>query len=316
MPRFSILRFLCPLMILALVSSCSSSSPTGPSGPSGPSSGSGTFTASIDGSSFSSAKAAAFATGGNVAPGGVVIEGTQITSTTNTSSVVLTLGFITGTGTYPLGVNEITTAGGIGATESNTSSGIKSWTTDLNGAAGTVTITKLSSTEIAGAFSFTAPRDLGQSGSDTTVTNGKFDVPMTGFVLGTEPVDLFKATSLDGAAFNGATIGFQGSSSTSFGLSGSNEKSVNGGLSSTTITIVSSGPVTAGTSYPIETLRAGAILSIQVNIGSSAFFGDLPGDTGTVTITSTSGGRMKGTFSANFAAGLTIVGGSFDVKAQ
>jgi hypothetical protein len=313
MPRFSILRFLCPLTLLALVSACSSSSPTGPSGPS---TGDGTFTATVDGSSFTSAKTAALATGSNIVPGVVVIQGSQITSTTNTSSIALTLGFITGIGTYPLGVNSGTTAGGAASIETNTTSSFKSWSTDLSGAAGTVTISKLSSTEIAGTFSFKAPRSLGQSGADTSVTNGKFDVPMTGFVMGTDPGDLFKATSLNGTSFNGATIVFEGSAS-SFGFSGSSQKTVNGSLSITTITLVSTGAIAAGTTYPIATPQGGGpFISIQVQLDNSTFVGAQPGDVGTVTITSNTGGRLKGTFSGNLVGGVSIVGGSFDVKMQ
>jgi len=306
-------RFAIPLTLLALVASCSSS-------PTGPSDGSGTFTATIDGSNFtaSSSANAATANGSATVPGFVVIQGTQITSTTNVTTISIELGFIAGTGTYPLGVNQDTTAGGGATVSVSTSGSFKSWNTDLDGAAGTIVITKLTSTEIAGTFNFTAPRALGQSGADTTVANGKFDVPLSSFVAAssTNPGNLFKITSLGGSAFNGATIVFQGSAS-SFGFTATTTKTVNGSLVTTSVFLGSTGTITAGTSYPISTPAGGGpYISILATIGSATFGapGGQPGDNGTVTISSNSGGRLKGTFSGNLQSGLSIVGGTFDVK--
>ena len=105
-------------------------------------------------------------------------------------------------GTYPLGVNTGTNAGGI----ASVTDAPAVWSTPLNGAAGTVTITARTATRIAGTFQFSAAPILG-GGPNVVVTAGEFDITPSGGLppLPTAAPSLVTAT-LGGNAWNGATI--------------------------------------------------------------------------------------------------------------
>ncbi|MCC7052955.1 MAG: hypothetical protein IT355_06770 [Gemmatimonadaceae bacterium] len=129
----------------------------------------GSMSASIDGTSWSSTTASATAT-----PGGIfTLTGVQAGSGVG---VTMTIYHIGAPGTYPLGVGS-TVAGGLASVVEGTSG----WSTPLSGAAGTVTVTSVSPTRIGGSFAFTAPRVTGASGLATrAITTGLFDVPVSG----------------------------------------------------------------------------------------------------------------------------------------
>ncbi|HEY9384930.1 MAG TPA: hypothetical protein VIP80_15580 [Gemmatimonadales bacterium] len=288
------------LFVLVLLGGCGSST-TGPGG-----NGIGTFSAVIDGVAWTSdALTLQVATSQSV-PGYQLISGTKV-SGQNYVNIMLTLGYIGGTGTYPLGVNQGTNAGGSGAVTSQTGGVLGLWNTGFSGAAGTVTITSLTSTRMAGTFQFTAPPQLGSTATgNRVVTNGVFDVPLgTGFVVAPANNRGSKiSATIGGAAWNGATVVGLGTGG-AFSLGGTSS-SYN--LSFTTQTVVS-----AGNTYPF-----GSGFSVTASNGSTSW-GAL-GSTGTVTITSLANGRAVGTFAGTLVGNagapgpLVFTNGSFDVR--
>jgi uncharacterized protein DUF6252 len=178
--------------------------PTGPGG-----GGGNTYRANIDGASWSAVSSTIQVTGGNEPRlGTIVISG----GNAGGNAIVLILSFIGGPGTYPLGVNVGTNAGGTGSVVDVPNT----WLTPLSGAAGTVEITARSATRIAGTFQFTAER-LGGGGPDVTVTGGEFDITIESGLpaLPTGGGSVMTAL-LDGVPWNGATITQVGNGS-SFG---------------------------------------------------------------------------------------------------
>ena len=99
----------------------------------------GNMSASIDGTGWSSTSATASANTGGI----FTITGLQLGSGT---SVTMTLYSIGAPGTFPLGVGG-TVAGGLASVVSGTSG----WSTPLSGDAGSVTVTSVSPTRIAGS---------------------------------------------------------------------------------------------------------------------------------------------------------------------
>jgi hypothetical protein len=304
--KASTARFIISAVILAVVTACSTQpSSTG---------GGGTFTADLDGTHFQATANYISTSGtGGVVPGSAIITGTQINGT-NTTSISLSIGYITGTGTYPLGVNQLTTAGGTLIIQNTTGSSSAGWTTGFSGDAGTITITGISSSQITGTFTCTAQPQIGTSGSSKSVTNGKFTVPLGGFAFApaSNPGSLIKAT-LGGTAFNAATISGQGSGGT-FGTLGTSTTTA-GVVNTVSLTV--SGTVVAGGTFPlIPPAGGGTYVALNVTLGNSTFGGTGAGDSGSVTITSLSGGRAKGTFSGTLLGGLNVTNGTFDVKIQ
>ncbi|HZJ56051.1 MAG TPA: DUF6252 family protein, partial [Myxococcaceae bacterium] len=162
--------------------------------------GGGAMTASIDGQAFSSSQLASASAASSSMVSVYTIIGARLLSGTTAQSISLSLYNIAGPGTYPLGVNS-TNFGGIGTV----AEGATAWTTPLSGAAGTVNITSLTPTRIAGTFSFNAAEVVNPS-STKSVTNGAFDMPVTGTPGTVQPYQgsSMKAT-LGGTSWIGAT---------------------------------------------------------------------------------------------------------------
>src|ERR1044071_7596342 len=100
-----ITRVVLILLAAAAFTRCGSMSPSGTSG--------GTFTATSSGLGNFTAQAQTVSVS-SVGAGLLSLIGTQL-SGTNTTTIAINLGFVTGTGTYPLGVNFVTAAGGTAA---------------------------------------------------------------------------------------------------------------------------------------------------------------------------------------------------------
>ncbi len=164
------MRRILPVLFAVIIAACGGSSPTGPSGPGG---GSNVFSASIDGTAWS-APSTAISSASNTGsiPGGILFTGTT-TVGTQARSLILSLDRIKGPGTYPLGVNTGTTAGGT----LTMTFGSASWWTPLNGKSGTLTITSLTSSRVVGTFSGELAPLAGGTGN-VHITNGTFDVPL------------------------------------------------------------------------------------------------------------------------------------------
>jgi hypothetical protein len=99
-----------------------------------------------------------------------MITGQKLISGTNAQFVSLALSNIDEPGTYPLGVST-TLWGGFGFVGDATAT----WATPLSGTAGTVTITTLTGTRIAGTFAFDATPAGGGAAGTKRVTGGSFD---------------------------------------------------------------------------------------------------------------------------------------------
>jgi hypothetical protein len=132
-----------------------------PTNPTGGSSGTGSVTATIDGAAWSAGFAQA------VNNSGIVGVGSSSTS----SEKVIGFGWVdTGASTY-------TIAPGSATNGTVTILGGSGWSASGDMGSGTVNVTTLTATRVAGTFSFTAPRYTGTDTPDpTVVTNGSFDV--------------------------------------------------------------------------------------------------------------------------------------------
>jgi hypothetical protein len=239
----------------------------------------------------------------------LTISGTQVQSVSNYSSMVLALSFIPGTGTFPLGVNTGTTPGGSGSVVVVSGSGVTNYTTPLSGAAGTVTITFLTSSRMAGTFTFTAANPL-NAGQTVTVTSGEFDIELpAGFVAatGNNRGSTMTAT-IGGEPWVGATIVPVGQAGI-FVVGGQNTEM--------SVSVTPTLPVTPGI-YPIGNGTNGITIHV-IDLQTSASWGPAQGSTGTVTFTSTGGGRISGTFAGLLGrvggGSALLADGAFDVRA-
>ena len=147
------------------------------------------MSATIDGQAWAASQNGVLVTGSQQTPGFLTITGTQITGQ-DYIAVSLYLGFISGTGTYPLGVNQGTTPGGGGSVLIKNGATLNIYAIDFTGDRGSVNVTTLTSTRIAGTFTFVAPPSLGSGAPGVkTVTNGTFDVALpASFTLPRSPV--------------------------------------------------------------------------------------------------------------------------------
>jgi hypothetical protein len=326
--RYTITVALTGVLLLA---ACSGDS-TGPSSNNGNNNGNGGgnnngnttgthMRATIDGQSWTAGTVAGSVTAlqSSRISGGYLILGVQFLSSGGIgSTLTFTLNNISGPGTYPLGVDAVSVAGGFGGISGGTPGG--TWITPLSGAAGTITITALTTTHIAGTFSFTATPPATGAGGATgtrTVTAGSFDAPFSGaVVLQTLPdsVGSKMSATLNGTAWNAAIV----SAGTSLGyisISGINDRQ--------TLIFTMPQPTTTGT-YQLSNLPGFILKAWDPNAvapaGARCCWGNV-GDVGTITFTSLTKTRAKGTITATLSAQagtaasglLTIANLTFDV---
>lgn len=263
------------------------------------------MTATIDGQAFSADQSAGAAAATSSGVSVYTITGTHVAGST-VQAILLSLWNVGGPGTYPLGVNA-TNFGGIGSFVEGSSS----WTTPLSGVAGTLILTTLTSTRIAGTFSFNAA-SLGTPTTTRSVSNGAFDLAISGTPGTVQPYQgsTMKAT-LGSTAWVGATIALVAKSGGVYAWGGSSATGVTGGVF-TNVNITLSGVTGPGT----YALGAGAN-SISVAVGSTGYNSNVAGSSGSVVVTSVDANRLKGTFSATLASGggasLSVSGGTFDI---
>ena len=183
-------------ILLGAVAACG-----GGGGGGGPPPGSGALTATIDGQAFASDASAATATVAASAPGAYALSGSKVISSTNFTRISLTLYNLTVPGTYPLGVTGVMFGGLASVSEA-----VPTWLTPLSGASGTVTVSTLTASRIGGTFAFTAAAPLDPT-STRTVTNGSFDLPVTG-TAGTLPPNRGSSMTaqMNGASWTAATL--------------------------------------------------------------------------------------------------------------
>jgi hypothetical protein len=276
------------------------------------------MTATIDGQAWSASATPGLMAAIQFGPvtGGYLIFGNEATSSgASGNNLSLTVNNITGPGTYPLGVDGVSVIGGFaGIAASN--GGV--WVTPISGAAGTITITALTTTHIAGTFEFTAIGSGGGATGTRAVTNGAFDIPFQGNVTlpSTLPdsVGSRMTTSLSGTAWNAAIV----AAGTSLGYI-----SMTGINSYQTLVITIPQPAAAGT-YALGNAPGQILMAWDPNAvapaGARCCWGVL-GDVGSITFTSLTLTRAKGTFSATHSpqpgtaarGQLVITNGTFDV---
>jgi len=292
---------------LTLITGCGGGSPTD----GGNGGGDAPFTASINGQAWTADELTLQVTlAGSVDfPGSLTISGTQVQSGSNYRSVILALGFIPGTGTFPLGVNQGTTPGGSGSVVVVAGSSFTNYATPFSGNAGSVTVTSLTGSRMAGTFTFTAPPSLG-AGASASVTNGEFDIELpAGFVAATgNSRGSTMTATIGGQPWVGATIVPVGQTGI-FVVGGQNTE--------LSVSVTPTLPVTPGI-YPIGNGTAGITIHI-IDLQTADSWGPAQGSTGTVTFTSTGGGRISGTFAGilgKVGGGSTLTAnGAFDVRA-
>lgn len=267
------------LLVLGMVALASCGGGDGPAG-----NNTSLFAATIDGVAWTGGTAGANAGAG----GNFSMTGAQAGSGT---AIGLTLYAIGAPGTYPLGVGP-TVAGGIGVI----SSGASAWSTPLNGAAGTVTITAVSPTRIAGTFAFNAPPVLQGGAQQRVVTQGRFDLPVSGPATLVVPENASNKVTgtLAGAAFNAATVvSVTSPASGTFTFAGSTLNQ--------TINVIISGYTGVGT-YALGggAARTVALTNLASPVGS--WGGTNATTSGTLTVTSATAARITGSLTATLQA--------------
>ncbi len=289
-------------------------------GPGGSTSG---FTAKINGQSWEALPISIVAQAIAGVPGGVLVLGSQTTGAVS-QGLTISLYNITGPGTYALGVSS-DVFGGIGQVgEGNGGGNANSWITENTGTAGTITITKLSGGRIAGTFSYVAePGQNNAVGGTRTVTDGEFDLEFTG-TIAPVPANVGSVVSalFGGQLYNAWSVfgllqddlggpGFQFSTSTK-----------EHGLSILLGGVTAPGTYTISHTSPVRSIGAGRNGGDANHCcwggGGSAL------DVGTITITSITATRVKGTITATLQPSpgkpattpLVITNGTFDVGIQ
>ncbi len=266
--------------------------------------GGAAMTATIDGQAFSGDSGASASAHVQNGVAFYAITGAHLSGTT-ALGITLTLYNVSTTGTYPLGVNS-TDFGGVGIV----SEGASSWMTPLSGVAGSVTLTTLTSSRIAGTFSFTAMGTTNAS-SIRSVTGGSFDMAITGTPGTVQPYQGSSMTaSLGGTPWVGATITLSKGSGT-YSVLGL-QLATTSALSGTSVDIILNG-VNGPGSYAL-----GAANTMMVIVPGGSYSSTGNGATGSVVVTSLDANRMKGTFSATLPAtigsgNLAVTGGTFDL---
>jgi hypothetical protein len=227
--------------------------------------------------------------------------------------ITITLMNIPAPGTYPLGTGA-GVSGGIAIYADNTGG----WTTPLSGSAGTVTITALTASRIAGTFSFTAGANAGSATGTRAVTNGAFDLAITTGTTTAVPEtsrNILRAT-LNGAPYNASTIVKIGNLATLLTFGGNNtQHSINITLQNVngpgTYAVGPGGAVSATVGAPPGSPVTGPLCCWNSSAGAS----------GSLVVTSLTASRIAGTFSFTLptagsgaaTAPMMVTGGTFDI---
>ena len=296
------MRLVATLLLLTATAACGGNSPTNPGG-----GGNGVtnFTAKIDGADWNAEFAV---TAINGAAGTYSITALR-TSGSNNFSMVFTLYNITGPGTYPLGVGVFA----FGGTALISQVGTDGWSTPLNGVAGQIVITTLSATQMVGTFAFTATPLLGGAGASKVVTQGVFDIPVsgTGGVVSTTGNQGSSLTGNVGGTFVAASAlaTVTGATPVLTIVANNDVRTVSISLANMT----GSGTYTLSATTPVRTIQAGNMLGAGWTSG-------LTGGSGSVIITSVTATRIMGTFTATLipvpasgASGNLAVSGTFNM---
>jgi hypothetical protein len=248
---------------------------------------------------------------GSTSVGTYSIGGTK-TGGSNPYILTLSLHNIGGPGTYPLGTGS-TVAGGSGVVAIST--GTATWITPLSGADGSLTITALTTTRIAGTFSFAATPIGGGATGTKTVSGGEFSVQLTPATSGTPLPENYGSrvsATIAGAPWNAAFA-----SGTHFAPN--RVATVQAHNNARTFSI-SLNEVTGPGTFALGGARVMSVAA-STNTSSNSWHSSASGSSGSVTITSLTTTRMRGTFTATLgptpgtttAGTIVITNGSFDI---
>lgn len=276
------------------------------SNPAGPGGGDGPMSAVINGEAWVAGDALALAQPVPNTPGAFIVNGTEaFVAGGPLRTISLSLYNVAGPGTYPFGVNLMVPGGN--AILANTTSG---WGTPLSGAAGTITITALDASRIAGTFAFTADATTGSATGQVVVTDGEFDLPLPGTPLLPIPDNAISRASVtvDGQPWNAATL-----SGTTAG--GNFVLTANNLARNLTIVVQGAAPGT----FPLSA-AANVQFSDGSGTGPECCWGHGTGATGSITISSQSASRISGTFDVTLVPvgggatnPISLTGGTFDI---
>ena len=293
----------CRSFIVSLVTVLAACGGDGPSGPVGGGQF-GTFSAVIDGVPWAAnglyMTAAAqpggiFTFGGqNVATGGIILS--------------MTLYHIGAPGTYPLGVTSTVPGGSASITLLPNIL----WS-DLTGSSGTVNVTAVSPSNIAGTFSFTASPMPGSSGPNKSVTQGQFNINFP------SPGSLTIAPNA-GSTFGGLLAGQSWNAATIVNVVHPSSGTLNIGASNDRYSVTIN--IGGFTGVGIHTL--GSVVGktmMVIDLGTSQSYGGSQSTSaGTVQITAYNSNRVQGTYNATLQrlspAGSITLSGSFNVGLQ
>lgn len=300
---------LAALAPLALLAACGGDG--GSTGPDGGDPGNARLTARIDGAAWA-ATAASTSTGVTLVLPGVYTM-TGVSAGANPIVIAISLYNIGGPGTYPIGVGPQVAGGSV--VLSNTTGG---WASPMTGADGSITISALTATRIAGTFNFTVNALSGSATGTRTVTDGTFDleVKANGTVgplpdnAGSKVSATIGATSFN-AAFVAGTL-----------TPGTNILSVAANNSVRGIGITITGLTAPGT-YPFSSASPVRSLSVSnvANTLANTWHSNGAGSSGSITVTSITPTRIRGTFSGTLGPApgtqttgtITVTNGTFDV---
>lgn len=255
--------------------------------------------------------------------GTIIIVGSDNSGGVN-RSITLTFYNVRGPGTYALGVGSDVYGGRASTGESTGPGGDADlWSTPNTGVAGTATLTQVSGGRVKGTFSFT-----GEAGEDNivlgdrTVTNGQFDLELTGTLAtlpanqGSKVTATINGRSYNAWSVNGLLTDHTGGAGFRFSTSTRDD-----GLS------IELEGITAPGTYAISDVVPLRVVIVGKNGGDAEHccWGlNAGGDVGTITVTSYSADRVQGTFSGTLqpqpgkpaTTPLVVTQGTFDVGIQ
>jgi uncharacterized membrane protein len=253
------------------------------------------LTAKVDGKAWEATPISIVAQTNAGIPGSLMILGSQANGN-KTLSLTMTIYNVGGLGKYAFGVS-ITGFGGTGLVGEGTGVGgdANSWITPGNGTAGILELTSISDGRIKGTFSYNViPGHSNKVGGNRLVTEGKFDLPLTGTISAlAENMGSQISAELNGVYYNAEnTLGQLKDFTGEPGILISSTTDSNG------ISLNLVGVTNPGT-YSLSNLAPLRSISVGRNGGTAAncCWGVMTGDIGEIVVTSITAKRVQGTFS-------------------
>ncbi|MDB4983333.1 MAG: hypothetical protein JWM82_4085 [Myxococcales bacterium] len=305
-------------MALAVVC-CACAAGCGGEGGTAAGGGSG-FRAKVDGTPWVAESISIAAGPIKALPGSLLVVGSQ-NAAGKVTGLNLTLDNVTGPGPYALGVGSEVYGGiaSIGETPTGTQAS-NVWETPLDGVSGQIVITTLTSDHLVATFAFVAAAGKKNLlGGMRTITDGQIDLPFSGALTPVpENVGSKVSATLNDVPYNawlvsGMLKDFTGAA----GVSISTASSVNA-LSLMLEGVTAPGVYALSDATPLRTIIIGKTGGDAAHCCWGLNGG---GDVGTLTITSLTPARVKGTFTGTLqpqpgkpaTTPLVVTDGAFDV---